>query len=359
LFLKISGIINPSTIYELSSLNSETLWLQIPAAKTPSIKQMAISSAADKLKYIAHTLAALQDNSIPYVGKPSIIFFVAEQGISLESKIDLVPSPLTELINIFSIEKKVQSIKKKTIQAKIEVINLSNTETLNSITGIINSNIARCTANFSHTAAMNEQQLAKAINIGRQSAQRIKLKGEQVFIASEINNTNTFSAIAIICALFNMSPEQLNERDSEKNKLIHLALNKHKDQLTAPLDILRCLGSFEIAALTGSYLCCAHMGIPILINGIASAVAALITTKICHQAGRWFIYSQSSNNTTHAFILKTLKAKPLLQDTIIDTRLDNFSAIITALTLLQCACNQQSEGTSVTEEKLLQRYSYI
>ena len=318
---------------------------------------MEISSAADKLKYIAHTLAALQDNSIPYIGKPSIIFFVAEQGISLESKIDLVPSPLTEIINIFPIEKKVQSIKKKTIQAKVEVINLSNTETLNSITGIINSNIARCTANFSHTPAMNEQQLAKAINIGRQSAQRIKLKGEQIFIASEINNTNTFSAIAITCALFNLPPILLNERDTEKNKLIHQALNKHKDQLTSPLDILRCLGSFEIAALTGSYLCCAQMGMPILINGIASAVAALVTAKLCPQAERWFIYSQSSNNTTHAFILKTLKAKPLLQDTMIDTSLDNFSAIIAVLSLLQRVCAQHSETTSVTEEKLLQRYS--
>lgn len=258
---------------------------------------------------------------------------------------------------MFSFENKVQHIKGETVQAKIEVINLGNTANLNSITGIINSNIARCTANFSHTAAMNEQQLAKAINIGRQSAQRIKLRGAQLFIASEINNANTFSAIAITCALFNLSPEKLNELDAGKNKLIHEALNKHKDQLTSPLEILRCLGSFEIAALTGSYLCCAHMGMPILINGIASSVAALITTKLCPQAEQWFIYSQSSNNTTHTFILKNLKAKALLQGTMIDTRLDNFSAIITTLSLLQRACTLHSEKTSVTEEKLLQRYS--
>ena len=256
---------------------------------------------------------------------------------------------------MLSYENKVQHIKEKTVQVKIEVINLGNTTNLNSITGIINSNIASCTTNFSHTAAMNEQQLAKAINIGRQSAQRIKLREAQLFIACEINNTNTFSAIAITCALFNLAPEQLNEQDTEKNKLIHQALNKHKEQLTSPLETLRCLGSFEIAALTGSYLCCAHMGLPILINGVASSVAALITAKVCPQAEKWFIYSQSSNNTTHAFILESLKANPLLQD----TKLDNFPAIITVLSLLQRACIHDSERTDIAEEKLLQRYSNI
>ena len=333
-------------------MNSQTLWLQVPAAKIPSIKQIELSSAADKLEHTAHTLAALQGNSIPHIGESSIIFFVAEQGISLESKIDLTPSLPVEIINILSYENKVQHIKEKTVQAKIEVINLGSTKKLSSISGIINSNIAYRTANFSHAAAMDEQQLAKAINIGRQSAQRIKLRGEQLFIACEVNNTNTFSAIAITCALLNITPEQLNEQNSEKNKLINQALNKHKKQFMSPLDVLRCLGSFEITALTGSYLCCAHMGMPILINGIASAVAALITAKLCPQAEQWFVYSQSSNNATHAFILETLKAKPLLQsNAMIDTKLDNFSSIITTLSLLQDACFHHRKNKCVSEEQ--------
>ena len=354
--LKISGIINPAIIYELFTLNSDTLWLQIPAAKMRSTKQIEISSIANTPEHLADTLAALQGNSISHTTEDSIIIYVAEQGISLETKKNLEPSPLTEMINIFSIENKIQHIKKKNIPTKIEIINLGNTENLKSTIGIINSNIAKCTANFSHTAAMNEQQLAKAINIGRQSAQRVKLRGEQLFIAGEINNTNTFSATAITCALFNMSPEQLNEADNEKNKLIKKALIKHKNQLTSPLNILRCLGSFEIAALTGSYLCCAHMGMPILVNGIASAVAALITAKLCSQAEHWFIYSQSSDDATHTFILKALKARPLLQDSMTNTRLDNFSAIIEALSLLKNACTQPGKNTSITEKNVLQRF---
>lgn len=308
-------------------MNSETLWLQVPAAKKPLIKQSKIS-ATDKLEQIAHSLAALQ---ISHIGKTSIILFVAEHSISLAS----------EIKNTLSCGSKVEHIMAKTLQTKLEIINLGNTTNLNSITGIINSNIPH----FYPTAAMNEEQLAKAINIGRQSAQRIKLRKEQIFIASEINNANILSAAAITCALFDLPVEQLNEFDREKNKLIDQALNKHEDKLTSPLEILRCLGSFEIAALTGSYLCCAHMGMPILISGVASSVAALITTKLCPQAEQWFLYSQSSNNATHAFILKTLKAKPLLQlEARFDTHLDNLSAIITTLSLLQRACTHATRN---------------
>ena len=139
-----------------------------------------------------------------------------------------------------------------------------------------------------------------------------------------------------------------------KHKLIQQALEQHKNKLTSPLEILRCLGSFEIAALTGSYLCCAHIGMPVLIDGIASAIAALITARLCPEAEQWFLYSHASTDPAHKLILKILGAQPLLQ---LNQDLDDIAGITSTLSLLHLACANHNEKIIFSKESLLKRYS--
>lgn len=318
-------------------MNQNTLWLQVPAAKVPSINRAGLPSVPDKLDYIAIKLASLQGYESPYLDKINIILFIADHGITSQDISSLTQPIIAEIL-----------------KTKLEIVNIGTNNNLESIAGVIHSPIATSTEDFFHTPAMSNEQLAKAINIGRQSAQRIHLGGAQLFVASAINNANILSAHALSCALLNIEPEQLSSLNNDQRKLIQQALAQHKKQLTSPLEILRYLGSFEIAALTGSYLCCAHMGMPVLIDGFTSAVAALITERLCPEAKQWFLYSQISNNPAHKQILKTLRAQPLLQ---LDQTLDDISGIASTLSLLYLACASHNEKIIFSNEILLKKYS--
>lgn len=347
-------------------MNKDTLWLQVPAAKMQPQTFISLAACDDdvteKLEHITHKSATPQNNAtllkeITTIENTVVILYVADHGISLDNDIDLMHPVSKKLLNKFSATNTISRILKEKINAKLETINLGTKIKPESICGVINSKIDCSSANFCHAQAMNKEQLAKAINIGRQTAQRIKLSGSQLFVAREINSANELSALAMACALLDINLNELTNIDAEQDRLIRQALIRHKKNLTSPLEILRCLGSFEISALTGSYLCCAHMGMPVLIDGFASAVAALVASRLCPGAEQWFLYSTSANNSAHKRILKILKAQPLLQT---NKNLDaeaGITGIIMALSQLQLACNSQYENLNFSEDNLLKRYS--
>ena len=335
-------------------MNQDTLWLQVPAAKTHPVDLVDVSTTPDKLEHITTKLVSLQGYESPYLKKINIILFIADHGIENKDKIALTQAITSEALNKLSPTGDTSITIAEKLKAKLEIVNLGTKTDFKCIDGIIHSTLATSSANFCHSPAMSDEQFARSINIGRQSAQRVHLSGSQLFAASATSNRNISSVYALTCALLDVQPENLAGLNSEQHILIKQALELHKEQLTSPLEILRCLGSFEIAALTGSYLCCAHIGMPVLIDGIASAIAALITARICPEAEQWFLYTYTSADPAHKLILKSLSAQPLLQ---LNQTLDDIAGITSALSLLHLACANHNEIISFSKECLLKRYS--
>lgn len=339
-------------------MNKDTLWLQVPAAKTQPLNINVAASYRDKttkkLEALSARLVTLQNSERLSTNQTTIILFVADHGIAMDKKLNSIHPVSTTLLKSFSATSDTNHLINKTLNAQLEVINLGTKIKSENIAGIINSKINSSTANICHAPTMNNEQLAKAINTGRQAAQRIKRSGADFFVAREINHANALSALAISSALLDIELDVLSEVEFEEKQVIQQVLALHKTKLTSPLEILRCLGSFEIAALTGSYLCCAHMGFPVLVDGFASAVAALVASRLCHGAEQWFLYSTTPTNSAHKLIFKTLKAQPLLQE---KQNFDHVAGIMMALSLLHLSCNNHNEMLDFTEEKLLKIYS--
>lgn len=315
-------------------MNQDTPWLQVPSAEIQKFKLDDFSKDAEKLNQIAIQLAVLQGCEQPYLTKSYITLFVANQSVHIKNTLSSIQTINTEILN-----------------AKTEIINLGSQINFKSNKYITHSPIGGGINDFSNI--MNREQLAKAINVGRQTAQRIKLKKSRLFIASEITDKYTPNQFAMTCALLNINPEKITAVSSE-HEIIQQALAMHKEQLNSPLDILRYLGSFEIAALTGAYLCCAHMGLPVLVDGFASTLAAFITSKLCPQSEQWFIYSRSPTCQAHKYLYKYLNAKPILQ---IEKEVDTIASINMSISLLNLACNNHNEMNIFSNEKSLLKYS--
>lgn len=331
-------------------MNQDTLWLQVPAAIPSPVNLVEVYTAPNKLEHIATKLASLQGYGSPYIDNANIILFVADHDVKNHNKTPLTQPITYDFLNKFSAASDTSITIAKKLKAKLEIVNLGKKTNFKYIDGVIHSTLATSTADFRHAPAMSDEQFSRAINIGRQSAQRVHLRGTRLFVASAIRNRNIPSEYALTCALLDVQPKKLVGINSEQYKLIYQALVQHKEQLISPLEILRCLGSFEIAALTGSYLCCAHIGIPILIDGLAAAIAAHITERICPEAKQWFLYSYTSTDPAHQLILDSLGAKPLLQ---LNKSLDDIAGIVNALSLLHLVCAEHNKIISFSKENLL------
>jgi nicotinate-nucleotide--dimethylbenzimidazole phosphoribosyltransferase len=112
------------------------------------------------------------------------------------------------------------------------------------------------------------------------------------------------------------------------------------------LEALRRLGGFEIAALTGSYMACAQMGLPVLVDGFISSVATLTAARLCPGAEDWFLFSHASAEPGHRTVLDALDARPLLD---LGMRLGEGSGAAVAVPLIRLACTLHNEMATFAE----------
>jgi nicotinate-nucleotide--dimethylbenzimidazole phosphoribosyltransferase len=79
-----------------------------------------------------------------------------------------------------------------------------------------------------------------------------------------------------------------------------------------PLQVLRHVGGFEIAALCGAYLSCAQQGIPFMVDGFIASSAALVAVQLNAGVRQWMFLSHRSAEPGHARIVASLGIEPLL-----------------------------------------------
>ena len=78
------------------------------------------------------------------------------------------------------------------------------------------------------------------------------------------------------------------------------------------LDVLGKLGGFDIAGLCGMFLGGALAGVPVLMDGFISGVAALCAVRLCPAAAKAVFASHCSTEPAARLVLEVLGKKPLL-----------------------------------------------
>ena len=107
-----------------------------------------------------------------------------------------------------------------------------------------------------------------------------------------IGNTTTSSAVA--AALLGQPVERMTGRGAglsdaglaRKIDAIRRGIAVNRPKADDPLDILAKLGGLDIAGLCGMFLGGAIHGIPIVMDGFISGVAALCAARLCPNAGK-------------------------------------------------------------------------
>jgi nicotinate-nucleotide--dimethylbenzimidazole phosphoribosyltransferase len=305
-----------------------------------------------QLEELAVRLATMQGVERPAVNHAAIAIFAGDHGIAAEN-VSAFPQAVTgEMVKNFARGGAAISVLAKTLGARLEVVNLGTVNDPGEWPNVVRAVIAPSTANFAAGPAMTEAQLAQALQAGRDSVLRAREHGAQIFIGGEMGIANTTSASAIACALLQESPQLLagpgtgldSKGVAHKAAVIQRALDLH-GFLPSPsgrgvggegaLDVLRHVGGFEIAALAGAYLAAAQNGVPVLVDGFISTVAALTTVRIQPGARNWMLFAHTSAEPGHQRVLDALDAQPLLQ---LGMRLGEGSGAATAVPLLRLAC---------------------
>jgi len=158
---------------------------------------------------------------------------------------------------------------------------------------------------------------------------------------------NTTAATAIACVILDQKPINLTGPGTGLNEqgirhkaiVIEQALLRHAKQInnqsSRTLEILRHFGGFEIAALCGAYIACGQVGLPVLVDGFITSVAALLACELQPDLKDWLIFSHTSAEPGHQTIMTAMDAEPILD---LGLRLGEASGAGVAVPLLRMAC---------------------
>ncbi len=322
------------------------------ARKAAEVRQGILTKppgALGRLEEVAVRLAALQGRVNPALDDVQIAVFAADHGVAAAG-VSAFPQAVTaEMVKNFARGGAAINVLARLHGARLTVVNLGTVVDTGPLEGVVDARIAPGTANFLQQPAMTAEQLGVALNTGRDT-----VIGGDLFIGGEMGIGNTTSAAALACALLQRQAKELvgpgtgldEAGVAHKAQIIAHALERHARGLDSPLEMLRCLGGFEIAALVGAYLACGQRGIPVLVDGFISSVAALVAVRLRPGLLPWLCFSHGSAEPGHRLVLQAMNAAPLLD---LGMRLGEASGAAVALPLLRQACALHNEMATFAE----------
>ena len=153
---------------------------------------------------------------------------------------------------------------------------------------------------------------------------------------------NTTPAAALIAASFGLPASEVTGRGTgvdeatlaHKAAVIQQALDRAAERTSDPVDTLTALGSADLAASAGFMAAAARAGVPVLLDGLISASAAVIAERLAPGAAAWFAAGHRSTEPAQSIALDKLGLEPILD---IGMRLGEGSGAVAAVPLVRSA----------------------
>jgi nicotinate-nucleotide--dimethylbenzimidazole phosphoribosyltransferase len=165
-------------------------------------------------------------------------------------------------------------------------------------------------------AAMDEKACVATMAFGMEAI----AGGTDLLCVGELGIGNTTVASAIYAALFGGPAEMWVGRGTgvddaglaRKIAAVEGALERHRDHLNDPLEVLRRLGGREVAAIAGAILAARLQRIPVVLDGYVTTAAAAVLHAIHPATLDHCIAGHVSAEGNHQVVLERLGKIPIL-----------------------------------------------
>ena len=170
-----------------------------------------------------------------------------------------------------------------------------------------------------HSDAMTPVQVEALLRDGQ--ALGAEASHDGLVCLGEVGVGNTTIATALACAMTGLGPDEAvglgagsdTAMVERKAEIIKAALTRTHTDPNDPERLLAALGGPEFAVLAGVCLGAAEAGSPVVLDGLATSVAALIATKFSPGLHGWLVASQASREQVHHIVLAELGLEALME----------------------------------------------
>ncbi len=316
-----------ATLDEIRALLGEMPGPDPESAAAAAARQAQLTKPAGslgRLEELAEWLAAWQGRHPPRIERPHTAVFAGNHGIAAKG-VSAYPAEVTK------------QMLKNFIDGGAAVNQLC--EIADSDLRVYEMALEAPTRDFSEAPAMDEDDCARAIVYGMTAVE----DGVDVLALGEMGIANTTSAAAVCCALFGGAAGDWvgrgtgidDKRLVHKTAVVEAAVAKHQAGMDDPLQVLRYLGGFELAAILGAVLAARRARTPVILDGYTCTAAAAVLFAMDEHALDHCVVAHVSAEPGHRRLLERLGKRALFD---FDMRLGEASGAVLAIPLLKAAC---------------------
>ena len=188
------------------------------------------------------------------------------------------------------------------------------------VEGVLDRHIMDGTQDMARRPAMTREQAMAAIAVGVDLVKELKDQGYRLLVSGEMGIGNTTTSSALVAAMLNLPAETVTGRGAglsdaglhRKIWAIERAITVNRPNPKDPLDVLSKLGGLDICGMAGLFIGGALHGMPVVIDGFISAVAAMMAQKLCPGADIAMLPSHCSDEPAAKRVLMVLNKYPIL-----------------------------------------------
>lgn len=305
-----------TTISEIRAIDPR--W--IDAARQRQLELTKPPGSLGRLEETANRIAAIRESLAITADRPRIAIFAADHGVCAEGVSPYPQEVTTQMVLNFLRGGAGINALARAGGIELKVVDVGVAGELPASSELVSRRVANGTRNFCREAAMTEAGMFAAIEVGIELANAAASDGCDLLGFGEMGIGNTTAASAVTAALTGRPVESVvgcgTGSDAagiaRKCQAISRALAQHAGALATPLEILRCVGGLEIAAMCGFCLGAAARRLPVVTDGFIATAAAVLAVRICPACAGYIFAAHRSVEPGHAHLLVILEQAPLL-----------------------------------------------
>jgi nicotinate-nucleotide--dimethylbenzimidazole phosphoribosyltransferase len=338
---------NRSAVYEFASAigSPSEEWLARARAHLDVLTKPL--GSLGMLEDIAAQMVSIQQETFAEPLRKAVYVFAADHGITAEG-VSAYPSEVTrQMVLNFLTHGAAINILAKLHHVEMNVVDVGVDADFDGVDGLLNYKVRRGTRNMLQEAAMSDAELVQALEVGFRLAGDAKAKNQSLLAVGEMGIGNTTAASAITSVLTNTPIALVTGKgtgldaraQAHKRQIIEAVIQKHfaafgTSSTPNPLDVLRCVGGLEIAAMTGLILGAARSGIPVVADGFISTAATAIAFAIEPRVRGYLFAGHQSEEPGHRVLLEYIGLKPILS---LNMRLGEGTGAVLAMPIIESA----------------------
>ena len=282
------------------------------------------AGALGRLEEITAFLAGWQRRALPRIDRPRVAVFAGNHGVAAQGVSAFPPDVTAQMVENFVNGGAAINQICRTMDAELRVLEVA---------------VELPTNDFSRQPAMDDADCAEAMAFGMSVVER----GIDVLCPGEMGIGNTTAAAALCHALYGGRAEDWTgsgtgvaaEAWHHKVRIVGDAVLLHEPVMTDGLEILRCVGGRELAAIAGAVIAARLMEVPVVLDGYVSTASAAVLERMRPGALDHCLIGHVSAEPGHRRLLEKLD-KPALLD--LNMRLGEGTGAALAIGLLRSAC---------------------